>query len=221
MSKVLSKTEMYIERARFQELIHKNIEEMRLDKNILKDVANFIYSTLIIGLFFSWASASDTSNIFVFLNRVLGDKQKVSNFFYITISLLLMVPLIAIILQARDIKRSVIINSLTQGRIYRKFYKDFIANKLTKKRYSELTFEEKRELFSSNQERKIEFEYYEFEDYISERLSESKYKVSGFFASNYSNFILLNECIDGTLIMVNYGYWGDFGEIIDGNYDLM
>jgi len=221
MSKVLSKTEMYIERARFQELIHKNIEEMSLDKNILKDVANFIYSTLIIGFFFSWASASDTSNIFVFLNRVLGDKQKVSNFFYITISLLLMVPLIAIILQARDIKRAVIINSLTQGSIYRKFYKDFIANKLTKKKYSELSFEEKRELFLTNHGRTVEFQYYEFENYIIERLRGAKYKISGFSASNYTNFILLNECIDGTLIMVNYGYSGEFGEIIDGNYYLM
>ncbi|GAA0134922.1 hypothetical protein YSY43_17620 [Paenibacillus sp. YSY-4.3] len=221
MSEVLNKTEMYIERARFQELIHKNIGEMRLDKNIFKNVANFIYSTLIIGFFFSWASASDTSNIFVFLDNFLGSRVRVRYFFDVILFVLLMIPLIAVVLQARDIKRAVIINSLTHGKIYRKFYKDFIAKKLTNKRYSELTLDEVRDLFLSHQGINIEFQYYEFENYINERLSESNYKISGFFASNYTNFILLNECIDGTLIMVSHGYSGKYGEIIDGNYGLI
>lgn len=221
MKEALNKTEMYIERARYQELIHRNIGEMRLDKNILKNVSNFIYSTIIIGFFFSWASASETSNIYVFLNSVLGGKITAGNFIDISISILLMVPLIASVLHARNIKRSVIINSLTHGKIYRRFYKDFIANKLKNKKYAELTFDEKRDLFLSNQGTKIEFEFYEFENYLKERLCGSEYKISVFFVSNYTNFVLLNECIDGTLIMVSYGYSGEYGEIIDGNYDLI
>ncbi|ALP38213.1 hypothetical protein ASL14_20595 [Paenibacillus sp. IHB B 3084] len=132
-----------------------------------------------------------------------------------------MIPVIAIFLDARHTQRAVIINYLAYRSIYRKFYKDFIIGKLTNKKYSELRFDEKKELFLSNQGRKIEFEYYGFENYITERLSEPRFKISGFFPSSYANFILLNECIDGTLIMARYGDLGEYGELIDGNYHLM
>ncbi|MEE4562919.1 hypothetical protein [Paenibacillus polymyxa] len=221
MSEFLSKTEMYIERARFQELVHRNFGEMNLDKNIFKGVANFIYSTLIIGFFFSWASASDTSNIFLFLNNVFESKQIVGQFFYITFHILFMIPMIALLLDIRNSRRAVIINSLAHTNIYRIFYREFIIGKLTNKKYSELRIDEKKELFLSNQGRKVEFEYYEFENYITERLSKPIFNISGFFPSSYANFILLNECIDGTLIMERYGHFGKYGELIDENYHLM
>ena len=123
---VLSDDQLRIERTHFNILVEHCIFLIKFKENIHKGIQNFIYITLILGGIFTWCSSSDTSNIYLFLEKFIR-KESVPILFSIIIMVLLLIPLIAICFSAKNIRKKLFAESLLFYQTQNKLFKEFIV----------------------------------------------------------------------------------------------
>lgn len=219
--KSLTLSELRNEKNKYELLINIDLKNIDLNCDIHKKARSFIYSVIVIGIFFCWcSSAQDSSNMYMVLKEKFPEYNP-DTVILIILSQILVIPIIFHAISANRITKKIKIQSLLFKSKQNEIFKAFVVEKLHEK---EVDFSEN---ISNNFKiiksdiGEIRFQENEFEKYINKHLQEYKYNFPIAFETNYTKLILLTQCLEEILIQEEYNYNSRYALIIKDNLQML
>ncbi|KOY16783.1 hypothetical protein [Paenibacillus xylanivorans] len=202
-------------------LLNQEIFQKDFKVNFHKNVISVVILTFVVGGFFAWCSAGVESNIYLYLkNRGLSVDQSNSLFLFLPIFILSILGIvfpIAIKNISKKIEAEKLLFSIEQDMIFIKFIYskllDLNGEKI--KGVSDLA-----QLITDDNVKDVIFKETEFENHIRSYISDLKINMSMLFNERYSKLVLLNQCIDETLIRTKTKPDVEYTFIVKDNYAL-
>ena len=226
--KTLSEEQLRIERARYDNLVQNQILSLDFNEKYHKKIESFIYITIIIGGIFTWCSSGEGSNIYSLMNSIIDFIKKyipeinARIFVNLVILALIMIPIMALCISAKNITKKLAVESLLFYQKQNSIFKEFIKEKIEEKEHKKFNDMEELWAFIKNKNvYDISFTKIDFENYLGKRLEEYKVIFTSSFFDNFANLILLNECIENTLVLINSSTNSEFTLILSENYTLL
>lgn len=192
-----------IERSRYNILTQNEILSINFNEKMYTRVQSFIYVTVILGGFFAWSSSSDTSNIYVFLERHMS-KDTLLVVFSILMIILLSITMIPIPLSMINIRKKLYINSLLFDIRQDDIFCSFVKKKIEEKENISIqSWKHFCEVIKNKEISELTFFSYDMKNYLYENLSMKKYNLSAVFYEYFSKLILLNQLLDDRIILLD------------------
>lgn len=215
------------ERSRYHVLVQNQMLKQNFHENRYKKIASFVYVTLILGGFFTWSSSGPGSNIYSLVNGIVDYIRTYIPTFnstifvsLIVISLLTIVP-IALVNDTKKIKVKINFQSLLRYQTQKRLFNQFIKQKIQEKENVAVkTNNDLLEIIDKKSDYNITFTSNDFENFLEEAYENYEINIGIDFFSNLADLILLNQCIENTLILKDLGTDSTYSLKIDGNISL-
>lgn len=227
-NKTLSVEQLRTERSRYDNLVQNQILSLDFNESFHKKVQSFIYITIFIGGIFTWSSSSKESNVYLLINAVVNFIRKYEPtinadiLVHLVILGLLCIPLVALCISMKNIRKKLVVQSLLFYQRQNSLFKDFIKEVIEEKEQLKINdIEELWEVLKKKDVDDISFTKIEFEKYLCKRFKEYKVDFPSIFYDNFANLVLLNECIENTLVLVDSSTNSKFTLITSQNYSVL
>ncbi|WP_413376482.1 hypothetical protein [Paenibacillus taichungensis] len=210
------------ERQKNELLLNQEFFQKDFNINFHKSVRNVILLTILLGGFLAWCSAGTESNIYLFLSNYNLDVSESNALFLVIGFLILMISLFSFPITVKNTYKKIEVEALLFSSTQSEIFKNFICTKLSYLDSTPITnIQDVFKYIKTEKAEDIAFTEIEFEKYLSSYLQKKRIIMSALFYGRYAKLILLNQCIEKTLVQIKSNPYGEYILITKDNYSIL